>query len=137
MSRAPHRTSIRVRFGELDPYNHVNHAVYIGYFEAARVELLAEAGFSLASLREQGQTIVVSEIHTTFRASAEELDDLVVETEILEFKRVTSTWRQRILRGDEVIATQDLRAAMLDERGRPARFREEMIAALAPYMLES
>ena len=137
MSSAPHRTAIRVRFGELDPYNHVNHAVYIGYFEAARVELLADAGFSLAAMRQQGQTIVVSEIHTKFVASAEELDDLIVETEILEFKRVTSTWRQRILRGEELIASQDLRAAMLDDRGRPARFSAEMVDALSPYMLEA
>ena len=42
--------NIRVRFGELYPYNHVNHAVYISYFEAARVELLMEAGYSLGQM---------------------------------------------------------------------------------------
>ena len=86
----PHRTTIRVRFHELDPYNHVNHSVYISYFETARVELLAAAGYSLASLREAGMSIVVSEITTKFHASAEELDELTIETEVLEFKRVTS-----------------------------------------------
>ena len=82
-----HEMTIRVRFGELDPYNHVNHAVYISYFEAARVELLADAGISLGRMRADGHSIVVSEIHTKFLASAEELDDLVIETEILEFRR--------------------------------------------------
>ena len=48
---AVHEMNIRVRFGELDPYNHVNHAVYISYFEAARVELLMEAGYSLGQMR--------------------------------------------------------------------------------------
>ena len=56
--------TIRVRFGELDPYNHVNHAVYISYFEAARVELLADAGYSLGQMRADGHSIVVSEIQT-------------------------------------------------------------------------
>ena len=131
----PHRTTIRVRFHELDPYNHVNHSVYISYFETARVELLAAAGYSLASLREAGMSIVVSEITTKFHASAEELDELTIETEVLEFKRVTSTWRQRILRGEELICSQDLRAAMLDERGRPARFSPAMIEALSRYVV--
>ena len=53
----PHRTTIRVRFYELDPYNHVNHSVYVSYFESARVELLAEVGYSLASMRAAGRSI--------------------------------------------------------------------------------
>lgn len=128
--------SVRVRFGELDPYNHVNHAVYISYFEAARVELLAEAGISLGRMRAAGHSIVVSEIQTRFVASAEELDDLTVETEIISFRRVTSTWRQRILRGNELIATQDLRAALITNEGRPARFPDEMIDSLRPWFVE-
>lgn len=128
-----HRTTIRVRFYELDPYNHVNHSVYVSYFESARVELLAEAGYSLASMRANGRSIVVSEIQTKFHASAEELDELTIETEVLEFKRVTTTWRQRILRGEELICSQDLRAALIDERGRPVRFDDAMLNALSIY----
>ena len=45
-----HRTTIRVRFYELDPYNHVNHSVYVSYFESARVELLAEAGYGVSTV---------------------------------------------------------------------------------------
>ena len=134
MTTTPHRTPIRVRFGELDPYNHVNHAVYVQYFEAARVELLAEAGISLGAMRGDLGSIVVSEIHTRFLVSAEELDDLVIETEIVEMRRVTSRWRQRILRGDHVIATQEVRAAMVDPSGKPTRFPDDMVAALTPYM---
>ncbi len=130
----PHTTQLRVRFYELDPYNHVNHSVYIQYFETARVELLDEVGFSLASMRADGLSIVVSEISTRFIASAEESDVLTIETDILEFRRVTSKWRQRILRGDELIATQELRAAMITLEGRPTRFPAEMIEVMKPYM---
>ena len=35
---APHVTAIKVRFTELDPYGHVNHAQYISYFEHGRTE---------------------------------------------------------------------------------------------------
>ena len=131
----PHRTNLRVRFYELDPYNHVNHSVYISYFESARVELLSDAGYSLADMQANGRVIVVSEINTKFHASAEADGALTVETEILEFKRVTSTWRQRIVRGDQLIASQDLRAGMLTVEGKPTRFPEEMVAALQRYVV--
>ena len=131
-----HEMNIRVRFGELDPYNHVNHAVYISYFEAARVELLMEAGVSLGRMRADGHSIVVSEINTKFLGMAEELDDLVVETEILEFRRVTSTWRQRIMRNDDVIATQELRAALITNDGKPTRFPDAMIESLRPWFAD-
>ena len=132
--RAPHTMQLRVRFYELDPYNHVNHSVYVQYFETARVELLDQVGFSLASMRRDGLSIVVSEIYTKFIAAAEESDVLTIETEVLEFRRVTSKWRQRILRGDELIATQELRAAMITLGGKPTRFPPEMLEVMKPFM---
>lgn len=130
-----HVMPIRVRFYELDPYNHLNHAAYIQYFEVARIELLGEIGYDLRAMMDDGLMIVVSEIHTRFLASAQTGDELVVETEVVEFRRVTSSWRQRLLRAGDVIATQDLRAAMVDLANRPIRFPEAMVAALQPYLV--
>jgi YbgC/YbaW family acyl-CoA thioester hydrolase len=132
-----HRFPIRVRFYELDPYSHVNHAVYIQYFEAARIELLREAGLTLQGMLDDGVLIVVTDIATRFRKSAFGNDDLVVETEVLEFKRVTSRWRQRLLRGDDVIVEQELGAAVTNLDGRPIRFPEPMVEVLKPYLFES
>jgi len=131
-----HAIPIKVRFYELDPYNHLNHAAYIQYFETARIELLMESGYDLAAMMNDGVMIVVTEIHTRFLASAVAGDELVVETEVVEFKRVTSMWRQRLLRHGELIASQDLRAALIDLDGRPIRFPETMIEALRPYQAE-
>jgi len=49
-----HRIPIKVRFYELDPYNHLNHATYVQYFEVGRVELLESIGSGLTTLQEQG-----------------------------------------------------------------------------------
>ena len=46
-----------------------------------------------------------------------------------------STRRQRIVRGDQLIASQDLRAGMLTVEGKPTRFPEEMVAALQRYVV--
>lgn len=128
-----HVMPIKVRFYELDPYNHLNHASYIQYFEVARIELLSQVGYDLRAMMADGLMIVVSEIHTRFIASAQTGEELTVETEVVDLKRVSSTWRQRLLRRGVVIATQELRAAMIDLEGRPVRFPAPMIAALQPY----
>jgi len=131
-----HQTRIKVRFYELDPYNHVNHAVYVSYFEVARIELLESIGFSMEIMRSLGVHIVVTAIETRFLKSAGPEDELVVETDVVKMKRVSGQWRQRIMRGDEVLATQLLEAAMTDVHGRPTRFLPELVTALGPHMAD-
>jgi len=132
-----HRLDIDVRFYELDPYNHVNHAVYIQYFETARIAVLADAGYTLQGMMEDGVLILVTQIDTRFLKPAAGGDHLVVETEVLEYTRVMTNWRQRLLRGDEVLVDQKLSAAVTNLQGRPLRFPRAMIEALRPYQVSS
>jgi acyl-CoA thioester hydrolase len=130
-----HRHQLKVRFYELDPYSHVNHAAIIQYFEVGRVELLESIGFGLDTMKSAGHHIVVTAIETRFLASGGPSDELVVETEVAEMRRATSTWRQRLLRGDEVVATQTIHAAVTDTNGKPRRFPPELAAALEPHVV--
>ncbi len=130
----PHVTRVKVRFYELDPYNHVNHASYIQYFESARVELLDEAGIGLADLKDRGYFLVVTELATKVLRSAGGGDLLTIETEVTELRRASSRWRQRMWRGDELIATQQISAATTSLEGRPVRFPPEVAEALRPYL---
>jgi acyl-CoA thioester hydrolase len=132
-----HRLDIDVRFYELDPYNHVNHAVYIQYFETARIALLADAGYTLQGMMDDGVLILVTHIDTRFLKPAEGGDHLVVETEVLGYTRVMTNWRQRLMRGDEVLVKQKLSAAVTNLEGRPLRFPRDMIEALRPYQVSS
>ena len=129
-----HRFDVAVRFYELDPYHHVNHAVYLQYFETARIAALAEAGLTMKGMEGDGLMIVVAELATRFRRPAVEGDRLVIETEVAEFGRVTSRWRQRLLRGDEVLVEQEVVAAVTDLEGRPQRFPDHFRERLAPYL---
>ena len=130
----PHVTQVKVRFYELDPYNHVNHASYIQYFESARVELLEEAGIGLADLKERGYFLVVTELATKFHRSAGGGDILTIETDVTELRRASSRWRQRMLCGEELIASQEISAATTSLEGRPVRLPDQVSAALAPYL---
>ena len=129
----PHRHPVKVRFYELDPYGHLNHSVYVQLFETGRIELLEEAGIPLQVLEEQGYRFLVSRIATSFLRPVGAGAELVVETEVAEIRRASSIWRQRLLMGDELVATQTVRIGVTDRRERPVRFPEEMATALRSY----
>ena len=128
----PHRHPVKVRFYELDPYGHLNHSVYVQLFETGRVELLEETGIPLQVLEEQGYQFLVSRIETSFLRPVGAGAELVVETEVAEIRRASSIWRQRLLVGNEPVATQTVRIGVTDGRERPVRFPEEMATALGP-----
>ncbi len=127
----PHLSEIRVRWSELDPYHHVNHAVYLTYCESARIEALEDIGFSLDQLAEAGCQIVVTEVTAKFLSSAVGGDRLTVETQVVDVRRASTVWRQRILRDSEVLVTVVLTGAVTDLNGRPRRIPDGFQEALA------
>jgi acyl-CoA thioester hydrolase len=46
-----------VRWGDMDAYNHVNNTLYLRYMEEARIQLLANMGYSLED-PQQGPVVV-------------------------------------------------------------------------------
>lgn len=126
-----HTTSFRVRFGELDPYRHVNHAVYIGWLEAGRVEALEDAGLGLDVLQDQGIQIVITHVDVKFRGAAVAGDLVTIETEVEQVRRASSVWRQRVLRGDDVLITATVTAGVCDDHGKPMRPPEGLLEQLA------
>ena len=132
----PHRFQLKVRFYELDPYGHLNHSAFVQFFEVGRVELLDDAGLGLDEFSELGYQFVVTNIETAFEKSVMAGDVLTVETEVLEIRRASSRWRQRLLRDGEVVARQLLRAAITDTTGKPVRAPATLTQQLAPYMAE-
>lgn len=116
-----HSFEVRVRFYELDPYDHVNHTAYLGYFEAARVEALADWGYGLGVMKEAGFQIVLVELTAHFHKPATLHETLRITTEVVETARASSRWHQEIHRDDDLIATLEVKAAFTDLNGRPTR----------------
>lgn len=128
-----HKTPIAVRFYELDPYRHLNHSVYIQYFETGRIDLFKEMGWSLTQMSDLGTQIVVVSIETQFMAPGVENDELIVESWVEEVKRVSMRFGQRIVRGDEVLATQTVLGACTSLDGRPKRIPDELLTGLLDF----
>ncbi len=123
--RQVHQTAVRVRFYELDPYDHVNHTNYFSYFETARIELLAERGWGLDLMKERGWQLVVVEAHARFLAAARYGEELVIHTWVESVGRVKSTWQQTMTRRGEEIARITIVAAFTDLAGKPRRIPSE------------
>ncbi len=122
-----HSTTVKVRFYELDPYDHVNHTNYFGYFETARIEYLTDMGWGLDIMKQKGNQFVVVEIKARFLAAATYGQELTIRTWIEDVGRVKSTWHQLMFRGDEVIAELEVTAAFTDLNGRPRRIPPEFV----------
>ncbi len=123
-----HTTQLKVRFYELDPYSHVNHAVYMSYFETARVEALESVGLGLEAMDDKGFRIVVTNVEVAFKVPVVGGETVEVVTKVVEVRRASHHWHQEILRAGEAAVVMKLRAAMTDREGRPVRvpdfFRE-------------
>lgn len=129
-----HQTPIRVHFRDLDPYAHVNHSVYVTWFEIGRTEALRDNGILLAGPHAIGYQFVVSEIEIRYRKPAL-ADDLVhIESGIVELRGASSRWQQRVLRGDEVLADGMVRIGLVGPDGKVARMPDDMKAQLAPLL---
>lgn len=135
LTELPHITEIKVRFNELDPYGHVNHAQYVSYFEHARTEALEALGIGITDMAARGFQIVVMEIIVNYKKPAVGADVLRVETWVTELRRASTRWRQRILCDGEVYVTIELRAAVTDTNGKPARPAPWMFEAMEPLVI--
>ena len=125
-----HRSTIDVRFYELDPYNHVNHTMYLAYCEVARVEALDSRGIGMTVLEERGFRILVADLSAKFLTSAVGGDRLEVVTDVLQVCRASTEWVQRIERKGHVIFRLGVRAAVTDLDGTPVRIPDFFRSAL-------
>jgi YbgC/YbaW family acyl-CoA thioester hydrolase len=84
----------RARSYELDGFGHLNHAVYLNYFEQARYDALAEGGFSLEKLSERGWAVHVVRVEVDFRREAFLGQELLVRTRVVEARSSSMTLEQ-------------------------------------------
>lgn len=126
-------TVIAVRTSELDSFGHVNHAVYLNYFEHARFEALAEAGFSWDLLAEREWAIFVVRIEVDYLAEATREDELLIRTWADSFRRTSMLLAQEMVRADDpkvAVARARVTAVWIGPERKPMRVPEDVRAGL-------
>jgi len=131
------RCQITVRHYECDPLGHVNHAVYLHYFEVGRLHAMAEAGLPFAVILKQGYTVVAVDIYVQYKAPAFTDDVLEVESYISSFHGALMTWQQAISRRADgvLLALAQVNGAFTRADGRPTRIPPAMRALLEAVYL--
>jgi acyl-CoA thioester hydrolase len=97
--------SLQVRFRDLDAYNHVNNAVYLTYFEEARIAFVTAIG--MRSLFSPERSTVIAHAEVDYRAPAQLGDLLDIEVTVGEVRNTSYELNYRIVRRSDgrLIAT--------------------------------
>ena len=106
---------VRVYYEDTDSGGVVYHSNYLNFMERARTEWLRALGFEQDELlREHGVIFAVSSVSVAFHKPAR-FNELLAVTVALDRRGAASlTLKQEIRRGDEVLASGEVRIACLD-----------------------
>jgi acyl-CoA thioester hydrolase len=133
-----HRLSVRVYYEDTDAAGLVYHARYLHFMERARTEMLREAGSDHPRLlAEEGLAFAVRRMAIDFLRPARLDDLLAVETVMTGSTGARLELRQRVLRGDDLIAEAALTLACIDRAGRARRIPASLLGAFPRGSLKS
>ena len=122
-----HILPVRVYYEDTDFSGIVYHANYLRFLERGRTDSLRLAGIDQSQLHANGEGLIFAVRRMTidyFKPAL--MDDVLhVETSTREVRGASLIIDQRIMRGDEVIVTAEVRVAAI-AGGKPARIPEEM-----------
>ena len=132
MSEFSFTTEVRVRFAETDAQGIVHNAVYLVWFELARVEYLERFAGGYPALRERGVEAFVTEAHVRYGAPARFDDRLAVRACCRDVRGARFRFEYLLLREGERVADGWTAHACVDaETHRPTRVPEWLAAAIA------
>jgi len=126
-------TTVDVRSYELDSFGHVNHAVYLNYFEYARFQALADGGFPYAELEARDWGVYVVRIEVDYLREARMDQRLRVRTTVAGHKRSSLILAQELVPDDDpstILARARVTAVWVGPDRRPLRVPEEVRTAL-------
>jgi acyl-CoA thioester hydrolase len=133
-----YRHPIEVRFRDTDALGHVNNAVYLTYFEAARAGYYRAVTGSVFDSEEgaRRQSLIIARASVDFLAPAYFGETLVVECRAAWVGRSSFALDYRITAGDgaRVVAQGQTVQVMFDyEASRPIRIPGDLLERLADY----
>ena len=124
----PYRLSDNVRFGDLDPNQHVNNAVYATYFETGRVTLMKDRS---RGLMPAGLTWIMVRLDMHFRAELHWPGTIEMGLGVAKFGRTSVTFDQVVFSEGRCVASAQSVNVLIDEATRkPTPLTDEVIEKL-------
>lgn len=125
-----YRYTCDVRYRDLDPRHHVNHAVYVSYMEQAKGAFFADViGVPL----DRAPTVVRA-LEVDYRGPIESGQAVGVDLRFDEVGETSFTVTYRITADGELVATAETVSVLLDEEsGKPRPIPREWRDRIAAY----
>jgi len=125
--------TLKVRFYELDPFNHVNNGVYLFYFDHARDEYVDQALSGCEKLPASEIRYVVARTEVDFLAPAIGGDILEIMGYVSSFGRSSLTFEQEIVRPQDKCILARARTVLVwtDAEGRSSPLPDAVRRAFA------
>jgi acyl-CoA thioester hydrolase len=128
----PYRLTDNVRFGDLDPNQHVNNAVYATYFETGRVTLVKDRSYGLMPA---GLTWIMVRLDIHFRSELRWPGTIEMGLGVSRFGRTSVTLDQVVFSEGKCVASAQATTVLIEESTRkPAPLTEEIIGNFRPWM---
>ncbi|MGP8232319.1 MAG: tol-pal system-associated acyl-CoA thioesterase [Methylovirgula sp.] len=127
-----HRLPVRIYYEDTDFSGVVQHVAYLRFLERGRTEFLRACGVDQSALFSDAAPLAfaVRRLSVDYLKAAL-MDDLIsVETSVAKLGGASIDMAQRILRGDELLVSAEVRVAAV-AAGRAQRLPDEILAKLA------
>jgi acyl-CoA thioester hydrolase len=122
----PYRLTDNVRFGDLDPNQHVNNAVYATYFETGRVTLMKDRSYGLMP---EGLAWIMVRLDVHFRAELHWPGTIELGLGVSKFGRTSVTFDQVVFSQSRCVASAQSVTVLIDEATRkPTPLTAEILA---------
>ena len=118
---------LRVYYEDTDAGGVVYYANYLRFMERARTEWLRALGFEQSALMAENIAFAARSAAVEYLKPARLDDELIVASTIESLGRAQVVFRQRVLRGDELLVDATMRVACFDPlRGKATAMPKEI-----------
>lgn len=130
-------TAEKVRFQDVDRFDHVNNVTFAAYAESGRVEFLEHVA-PASVLGDNGAFWVIARLTIDFREQTHYPGEIRIGTGVLALGRSSVTLGQGLFEGSRCVATTESAIVLLDETSQRSRpLRQSMRDQLAHHLLGS
>jgi len=131
MTKIQEQFELRVYYEDTDAGGIVYYANYLKFFERARTEWLRKLNIHQSTFLEQNIGFVVRKVEMDNIASAKLDDVLVVLSKIVEIKRASMTFEQKIMKNQQILCTAKVRIACVNlTLAKPCPIPERILGAI-------
>ena len=128
----PYRLSDNVRFGDLDPNQHVNNAVYATYFETGRVTLMKDRSLGLMP---EGLAWIMVRLDIHFRAELRWPGKIDLGLGVTKLGRTSVTFEQVVFSEGKCVASAQAVTVLIDDLTRtPTPLTDDVIPNFRPWL---